>query len=394
MFGLSFFTSKSGLSIFSSLLIIISIFYVDWKAFAKEKWLVLFVMSLPLGMFLNLFSLGGWESSLKFFLGNPWPLMVIPGFHLIKQNKELRFFLWPLSISLAAAMLKSASIFYFEHGLVFNSRTRVQSFFDIGRWGQFVGAAAIALMGLSYSSIVKTRKLTLYVWILFALTCVSLMLSNTRGPWLGFVVGAIFTALAMRRFYKTFVFLAAGFTVVVCLNDGVLARVNSIFKVERDTSGRVTSQDGSNAGRLHMWKVALDRLPQYPFFGTGFGNSEEPMKVFLRSKNSEYLERYTGIEFSYNDAHSSYLQSLLEMGIIFAIYFWGLLGSYFLCLAKKIWFEKVTNPVVSSAMILFNLVLYIFYSSYAGYEAILLSVAFLIVYVDMSGSISGKAKFS
>lgn len=375
MFGLSFFTSKSGLSIFSSLLIIISVFYVDWKAFLKEKWLVLFVMTLPLGMFLNLFSLGGWESSLKFFFANPWPLMIIPGFHLIRQEDKLKFFLWPLSLSLVAAMLKAVSIFYLDYGLVFTPKARVASFFDIGRWGQFVGAAAIALMGLSYPSVMKTKKVSVYVRTLFSLSCLFLLLSNTRGPWLGFAAGAIFIVVAMRKYFKFYAVVAVVITAFVFSNETLSSRVGSIFKVEQDSSGRITSQDGSNAGRLHMWKVALDRFPQAPFFGTGFRNSEEPIRTFLSTQPPDYLEKYTRIDFSYNDAHSGYLQTLLEMGVLYTIFFWGLILSCFVVCVRAYLLRSDVFFLLAMSLTVNSLIVFIFYSSYASYESLLIVVA-------------------
>lgn len=383
MFGLSFFTSKSGLSIFSSLLIIISVFYVDWKAFLKEKWLVLFVMTLPLGMFLNLFSLGGWESSLKFLLANPWPLMIIPGFHLIKQGNGLRFFLWPLALSLVAAMVKSASIFYDSYGLVFTSQTRVHSFFDIGRWGQFVASAALALFVLSYPQSLMRKKHTWLCRTLFVFSFVFLILSNTRGPWLGFIAGVILVIPLMRRYYKI-VLSGAILTLILAFTlKGIEQRIESIFMIRSDESGRITSDDNSNAGRLHMWRIAADRVSLHPIFGTGFRNSEGAMKDFLSNKDQSYLDRYTKTEFSYSDAHSSYLQSLVEMGIVFFIYYWGVLLVYLATLLKSTIDKSDTFAILSVGLLFLNFTVYIFYSSFASYEALLVILALLVGYTRL-----------
>lgn len=377
MFGLSFFTSKSGLSIFSSLLILVSFFFINWKAFFKEKWLVLFAATVPLGMFLNLFSLGGWESSIKFLGANPWPLMVVPGYLLNQKSQDLKFFLWPLSISLVAAMLKSASIFY-GFGLVFTSQTRVPSFFDIGRWGQFVGTASVVLLGLSYPSVLKNKNITIYVRILFVLSFIFLVLSNTRGPWLGFAFGSALTVLLMRKYFKAIAVLVFAVCMLVFSIDGVYARVSSIFTLQKDESGRITSENTSNAGRLHMWKVAIDRFPEYPFFGTGFRNSEQPVRDFLAKQDLEYLNKYTGVEFSYNDAHSSYLQTLLEMGIFFFIFFWFVL----LCALFRMGVEAAKSQdglvVSATSTLVMSIVVFIFYSSYAAYESVLLAFAFVL----------------
>lgn len=383
MFGLSFFTSKSGLSIFSSLLIIISIFYLDWKAFLKEKWLVLFVLSLPFGMFLNLFSLGGWESSVKFLLANPWPLMVIPGFCLIKNENVLRFFLWPLALSLVAAMVKSTSIFYDSYGFIFTSQTRVHSFFDIGRWGQFVASAALMLFVLSYPLSFMTKKHTWLCRAMFIFSFVFLVLSNTRGPWLGFIGGATLVILLMRSYYKIVLSASILALILAFTLTGLEERIESIFMIRADESGRITSNDNSNAGRLHMWKIAADRVSLHPFFGTGFRNSEGAMRDFLSTKDQSYLDRYTKTEFSYSDAHSSYLQSLVEMGIVFFVYYWGVLLVYFAAMLKSSINRRDAFAVLSVGLLFLNFTVYIFYSSFASYEALLVILALLVAYVPL-----------
>ncbi|AHI05692.1 hypothetical protein BDW_05930 [Bdellovibrio bacteriovorus W] len=378
MFGLSFFTSKSGLSIFSTLLILVSLFYVNWRAFFKEKWLVLFAATVPLGMFLNLFSLGGWESSLKFLGANPWPLLVIPGFYLTQQKRELAFFLWPLSVSLILALLKAGTVFYVDYGLVFNSKTRVYSYFDIGRWGQFLSIATVSLFGLSYPSAQKNRWLMLYYRSLFVLSLLFLVFSNTRAPWVGFFVGMILIIILMKKYLKTIIAVMFICSVVVLSNKEISARVVSIFEVKRDETGVITSEDTSNAGRLHMWKVALDRFPENPFFGTGFKNSETSLIDFLSKQTDNYRNTYTGINFSYNDAHSSYFQSLNEMGLIFFIYYWGILAFYFIFMIRKFLKDRNSNFLISAAVVSANMIVYIFYSSYSSYEVALLSFGMIV----------------
>lgn len=377
MFGLSFFTSKSGLSIFSSLLIIISVFYVDWKAFLKEKWLVLFVMTLPLGMFLNLFSLGGWESSLKFLLANPWPLMIIPGFHLIKQGNGLKLFLGALALSLVAAMVKSASIFYDSYGLVFTSQTRVHSFFDIGRWGQFIGTAAVALLPFCYRNESHSKSRTWALRGLFLSSVLSLLLSNTRGPWLGFFIASTLVIILMRKKVLLIgsIYLAALISGVV-LSNGLKNRISSIVQVQEGVDGVISSSDASNAGRLHMWSVALDFYKEQPWFGVGMKSMEKPMRDFLDRKGASYRQMHSVPHFSYNDTHSSYLRSLVEMGVIFFVYIWSIYFGLMIFLFKKIVTDGKKTLIAPLAILIFSSVVFVFYSSYATYECL---ISFVVV---------------
>lgn len=375
MFGLSFFTSKSGLSIFSSLLIITAVFYLDWKSFLREKWLVLYVLSLPLGMFFNLFSLGGWRSSLHFFLTNPWPLIVLPIYILLQSEKDWKYFLYPLLISLLGAIAKAMSVFYLQYGFKFTNSTRVDSFFDIGRWGQFIASAALVWFILSYPKMIKSRRIAWLSRTVFVLSLLFLGLSNTRGPWLGFAVGAGLAVVLARRYLKT-VFVGAFVVIAMLLTlNGVHQRAKSIFMVAEDNEGRITSEDNSNAGRLHMWKVALDRVHLHPFFGTGYGNSEQPMRDFLANQGQDYLNKYTKVQFSYKDAHSSYLQSLIEMGFFFFIYYWGFLLIFCISQARYALRESDSFSIVAASVVMLNLVVYLFYSSFSTYENLLVALA-------------------
>lgn len=371
MFGLSFFTSKSGLSIFSSLLVIISIFYVDWKSFAKEKWLVLFVLTLPLGMFLNLFSLGGWESSLLYLKSNPWVLTIIPGFLLISL-KNIKWFAYPLILSLLAAIIKAVLSFYSDFGFVFGANVRVHSFFDIGRWGQFVGAAAVALLPFCYRREVYTKYKTWAFRGLFLLSSFCLLLSNTRGPWLGFFVAASLVIVLMR---KKVLFIGSLFLVILIsgflLSNGLKNRISSIVSVQENADGALSSSDSSNAGRLHMWSVALDFYKEQAWFGTGMKLMEKPFRDFISRKDEAYRDTHLVSEFSYNDAHSSYLHSLIEMGAIFFVYIWGIYFGLMIRILKKIFQEGEEALISPLSILVFSSVVFVFYSSYATYESLI-----------------------
>lgn len=378
MFGLSFFTSKSGLSIFSGLLILTSLYFINWKAFFKQRWLALFAASVPLGMFLNLFSLGGWESSVRFLASNPWPLMAIPGFCLIKQKEELNFLLWPLSFSLIAALIKSLHIFNNDYGFIFSTKTRVQSYFDIGRWGQFIASAGVVLAGLSYSKVFKKNIVSNFLRILFIFSTLFLIVSNTRGPWLGFFIGIVVLAILVRKHLIAISVTMAVAILIVMSSSGISNRVKSIFAVGQDRAGKITSVDASNAGRLHMWKVSIDHVADNIFFGAGFKNLESSLRPFLNKQTEYYLNEYVTAEFSYNDAHSSYLQSLVEMGIFFFAYYWAIILGFFIYAVKKSFVHKnIFFPIVVAG-ILANLIIYIFYSSYASYEGVIIVSLFFL----------------
>lgn len=63
--------------------------------------------------------------------------------------------------------------------LSMDSWIRVESFFDIMRWGSALQMVLLLILPM-------LRK-NIFLWGVFILGCVSLILNNSRGPWLSFL---------------------------------------------------------------------------------------------------------------------------------------------------------------------------------------------------------------
>ncbi|WP_415062033.1 O-antigen ligase family protein [Bdellovibrio sp.] len=370
LFCVSVYTSKSGLSIFGVLLILLSAFYVDWKDFGKQKFLVGAVTLYPLAILCNLFSLGGVASSLKVVYSWPWPLLVIPAYLVSRRPKDWRLGFVALALGFIIACGKSLYTFITVHGGVFSSAVRVDSFWDIGRWGVFLAVTTLALFGVYGSQKLQKTYEKVVVLALFALGFVCLILSNTRAPWLAFGVGFTLYCFSDRRLLKYYFGLFALVLLLVFSNSGLRDRTSSIGSIKTDQTGQITSGDPSNAGRLHMWKVAMDFYREQPWFGTGFESVEAPLRAFLDVKGSEYKEKYTKVEFSFRDQHSSYFGILVQMGVLFFLFFWFFLaGIFFKSLRDAIRLRDKTSSLLC-CILATHFVIFVFYSSFGSYEMI------------------------
>ena len=154
-------------------------------------------------------------------------------------------------------------------------------------------------------------------------------------------------------------------------NTTSMDRIKSIFAVQVQ-SEQFTSADPSNAGRLHMWKVALDFFQEQPFFGTGFESTEVPLRKFIENKGAEYSDRFTKTEFSYRDQHSSYLNTLVQMGALFFTYCWIGIIIIFYQIVIAFWRARTKNSLYVLAGSLYCFIVFIFYSAFNSYEAIYL----------------------
>lgn len=368
---MSVYTSKSGVSIFGLILVLGSLYLVNWKDFYKEKHLIVAMALYPLAIFCNLFSLGGVQSSLKIIYSWPWPLMVLPAYVVSRRRTDWRIGLWGLVVGLLISSGMAAFRFVSEYGGNFASNVRVTAFWDIGRWGVFLSVTSVVLLALTCSPQIADKRKKMAFAFLFVLSCVLLALANTRAPWIAFGVAfTLFCLLPPRRWGYLFGFISV-VVLVALLNSGIRSRLVSIAEVKKDGAGRITSTNESNAGRLHMWKVALDFYKEQPWFGTGFENVESPLRAFLSGQSAEYLEKYTKIEFSYRDQHSSYLAVLVQMGVFFFVVFWLywvwiLVGSLIAAI------KGIEGGKILFLVLLSHLIIFVFYSSFGSYEMVAL----------------------
>jgi O-antigen ligase len=369
LFGLSLLTSKSGLSIFGSLLLLLAIASLDWKKFfAEEKIAVAILLLYPLAILCGLFSFGGGASALHAGVAWPWPLFVLPAVMIKGRKKDIRIFLMSLAIGLVVACVYCWFLFLRDfHGAF--GEARVPSFWDISRWGLFTGLALVFLMAsLMKKDLSSKWRAGLLFLLVLDFSCV--ILSNNRGPWLAFGVSSIFFLLLYPKIWKIIVPVFVAFGLVFVSSKSLSARLHSITAVQAEAGGQFTSRDKSNEGRLNMWKVASDFFKEQPWFGTGFENSEAPLKKFLERQTPGYRAKYTTVEYSYRDQHSSPMTILVQFGLLFFVAFWLVVASACFLLFQVWRRKKSLFPAVILSGLVFHLVLCLFYTSFLSYEIV------------------------
>ncbi|MNK22767.1 O-Antigen ligase [compost metagenome] len=326
LLGLSFFTSKSAIAISGWLLFLTSLFMVPWAGIWKRSpWLVLTLALYPLAIVINLFSLGGVSSAFHTAGSLAFILFALP-FYVLWTNSRLKK-LFLLS-SFASLIVACAYSFYTlatgYHG-VFTGNERITAFFDVSRWGLFSATGILAL----YIAVFQKSRWWVRLVCFFGLisATVSFIISNSRAPMLGLLASFIFLSLFTdRRYLKGLFIIALGGAITLVASPRLLERVKSIAAVQTAPDGQLISENTSNAGRLYMWKVAGDFWKEQPFLGTGMENTEAPLKKFVSKQSEEYQKRYIIHTFSFRDQHNSYLNVLVQFGLIYFIIFFGVIG--------------------------------------------------------------------
>lgn len=126
-----------------------------------------------------------------------------------------------------------------------------------------------------------------------AILILSLILTLSRGGWIGFAFSAlVFVILVEKRLLLSIIPISlAG---VFFLPQSILNRILSIGNFA----------DSSNAYRITMWKITMDIIRDHPIAGVGFGHL--PFK--------ETFETYIRTMPTYH-AHNTYLEIAAELGI-------------------------------------------------------------------------------
>jgi O-antigen ligase len=196
----------------------------------------------------------------------------------------------------------------------------------------------------------KFKKLLLFIGILAMGG--SLLLTFTRGSYLGFGVSLIFMFLLfltckgkafIKENKKIFIFI-----LLIIIVTGLLFTIPNplskegtyISKIKARTSiTALTEEGGSFKRRMATWNIALMMIKDHPLLGSGIGtfkyNSLRYQAEFFSQGDNRSLYPY-GIA---HEAHNEYLHFWSELGIIgLGIFLWMVIAYFYygLKLLKKI----------------------------------------------------------
>ncbi|MBA7509017.1 hypothetical protein ES705_00954 [subsurface metagenome] len=178
----------------------------------------------------------------------------------------------------------------------------------------------------------KSHKKQRIYYIIILLLCLSgLIMTQSRGSYVGFIVGALLVIwLHFRSFLKFIIITVAMF--VVSLPLIFFTNLHERFLQILDITSWAVGT------RIDLWKKALYLFKQSPIFGVGFGRFNDMnyninsygytlirLDEFVGVPKIFYTYQAPNFDFSSAHAHNSYLQFLAETGIIglgLIIFFW------------------------------------------------------------------------
>jgi putative inorganic carbon (HCO3(-)) transporter len=185
--------------------------------------------------------------------------------------------------------------------------------------GAFQAEMAVFLMGIACFTKKFLPRMLLWGISLSCIYC--LLLTFSRGGYLGFLVGLLVLALAKeRKLLVVFVLILFGWQAVV--PNAVRERVLMTYSQDEGL-------DSSAEERITIWQDALDVITVNPVLGTGFDTYQ-----------------WMGRVGPYRDTHNYYLKVFLELGAVgLGMFFWLLWIS-----GKMSWklFRTAQEPVLTA----------------------------------------------
>ncbi len=198
------------------------------------------------------------------------------------------------------------------------------TYFQVGHrigghfFGTFPSLVALVLLNLSFYTREKSKKL---IYFLLSMPLVlHLLLSFTRGYWLGFLTALLFSygiyiinseysfKKKVLRFLKGAVAFAVTITLLVSILQPFLSGGSVFGQVSKrfvsSFSAKFSPQTGSNVARLIEYRVCWDKIKKNPIFGYGVGYTVPVINPVRHRRTEEW-----GI-------HQFYLMITLKMGLI------------------------------------------------------------------------------
>jgi len=183
---------------------------------------------------------------------------------------------------------------------------RIVAFFDNPNVYGFAVAALLPIAA-AYTLGGKTRLRTILGIVSFVLGAAALILTYSRGAWLGFAMGAFFfAALCKPKLIPVIILL--GLIAFPFIPAHMKSRILSAFNLT----------DSSVTDRGMLFEAGWNLIKSRPIFGAGLGL--EPVRNIV-------LEHYWPPEFLYRfpHTHNLFLQIWCEMGIAGVITFFGMI---------------------------------------------------------------------
>ena len=202
------------------------------------------------------------------------------------------------------------------------------------------GAYLIVILSLLLAMLisVKDKVYRLSVFLLLILMQLCLILTFSRGSWMGFFAVLIIMLFLSPKVNKL-IYVFFIFIMVMIFLPGIRERALFIFSPGGDTD------------RFVIWKGTFSMIKEHPFLGMGLGTYMDYFRPFVKKGLIQY-------------AHNCYLQIWAETGIFALISFILFIGSIFYKGIKAFKIKNSNFALLGFICALFGTLVHIFFDNH------------------------------
>lgn len=246
-------------------------------------------------------------------VGKLW-LIALVASNALRTRAQLRFFV---------VFWLGCYAFYPIRGALFNYYIYGETLFGRAKWNYVFNnpndLAALSILQLSMALgflSLEGRGLVRKATILgLAVIPLVILLTRSRGAFLGSVVFLLMVVLGHRKRGKAIIITACFAALVIAIAPpDVLNRVRGIQALEGGTENlEQVDEEGSAFQRYEIWKVARTMIAEHPVVGVGLGAYPQNHERYALRPQFNTTAR------GQRDTHSTYLNLAAETGIVGAI---------------------------------------------------------------------------
>ena len=243
---------------------------------------------------------------------------------LLQTTRDLERVVWVFTVM--SLLFGALSLRFVSEGFAFD-QGRAQG--GVGDPNTFAATQLVALpLAIALAAHVQKRWLQLGLYVTVALIIGSILTSLSRGGFLGLAVLLILLAFVPFRFiFRT----RRNKAVILLVVAFALAGMSAVYSSEltervQATFGETNPAARSGSGRLYLWQAAKLSIQDHPWLGIGYGGFRPASNELLLNTPGVDLGGYP-LKEGGQPAHSSYIGSFAELGVVGFVLYVGLLIS-------------------------------------------------------------------
>jgi O-antigen ligase len=308
LYLVSFF-SKAGVNFFAALVYFITIYLIssnDRNLFRREPLLLLLLFPLGVGLLVSFFSgVGGWIGVAGYL--DEFKFFFLPfAFSVLLRNKHRIEWLFLSALASAAIILVYG--FSQEEQRVFGMFHGYFLYPDV-RTSQMIMIVVIASIVFLDDQMFRERypKIAIIIFLLVPALLFALYMGSIRSTWIGFVLAILCYTIIFRPKWL----------VPIVLFGIVIFYLNQESALSKELSSVLDFRENiSNNTRLQLWSTGLDFSDKNFIFGVGKTGIQQQFLDFYNMQPYSYKETYSLVSNSIGNFHNSYLQILIEWGVL------------------------------------------------------------------------------